>query len=314
MAITGPRGTGKTYGLLKYILNNNLRFIYMRRLRSQLEQCAGDESSNPFKTVNTDLNRCIVPQIKRGTMRFMDEEDEDNPVLVGYGAALSTVATIRGSDFSDVDCIVFDEYIPMTTEKPIKNEATAFFNFLETVNRNRELFGKPPIKCFMLGNANQLMNPYFLEWHFMKTALKMIRGNQMVWRNSDSTRIMVMLLNSPISEKKKETALYKNAGNDFLTMAIDNSFRTDETSISPRKLSDCRHIVSFGQIGIYQLKSDGKHYISETVSKSNYLEENEINISIFRARYGGLKTLYLYGYCVFENYDCEMIFRAYLNI
>ena len=317
MAVTGPRGTGKTYGLLKYILANNIRFIYMRRLRAQLDQCCSDENSNPFKAVNQDEGRDIEPQRKRGNVIFYDNEDldeDENPKAIGYGAALSTVATIRGSDYSDVECIVFDEYISMSTEKPIKGEAGAFLNFLETVNRNRELFGRSPVKVFMLGNANQLMNPYFLEWHFMKTALRMIHGGQMMWRNPDNTRIMVMLLNSPISERKKDTALYKNASDDFISMAIDNAFRTDETSIASRPLTDCRHVVSIGSIGIYQLKSTGEHYVSDTINRSNFYEENEINIIFFRNRFAGLKTLYLYGYMLFENYDCEMLFRAYFNI
>ena len=42
--------------------------------------------------------------------------------------------------------------------------------------------------------------------------------------------------------------------------------------------------------------------------------ENEINLKLFQTRYAGLKTLYLYGYCVFENYDCELLFREYIGL
>lgn len=322
MAITGPRGTGKTYGLLKYILDHNLTFIYMRRLKSQLDSCCGGEESNPFKAINTDTGSTVYPRRTHGTVRFLREPVADpdkqgekpDPLPIGYGVALSTVATIRGSDYSDVDCVIFDEYIAMTNERPIKDEVNAFMNFLETVNRNRELKGSPAVKVFMLGNANKLMNPYFLEWHFMKTALKMIHGEQMMWRTPDNARIMVMLLKSPISEKKKETALYKLASDDFISMAIDNAFKTDPTAIGARKLSDMRHIVSIGTIGIYRLKSTGYHYVSETINQSNYYEENEINIIFFRSRFILLKSIYLYGNMQFESYDVEMIFRAYIGI
>lgn len=315
MAITGPRGVGKTYGLLKYIREHQLRFIYLRRLKSQLDTCVSGEESNPFRALNLDTGDYVRAERKNGNVRFVyQQEDTDAGQLLGYGAALSTLASIRGADYSDVDVIVFDEYIAMKHERPIKDEAGAFRNFIETVNRNRELFGRPPVKVFMLGNANKLLNPYFVDWHFMKTALRMIRGNQMMYRTRDGNRIMVMLLNSPISEKKRQTALYSDAGSDFISMAIDNAFETDETAIKPAKLTDCRHIVSIGSIGIYQLKSTGRHYISETVSRSNYYPENEINLTFFQARFAGLKTLYLYGFCDFENYDCELLFRAYLGI
>lgn len=320
MTVTGPRGTGKTYGLFKYVVEHNLRFIYLRRLKSQLDACASGEENNPFKAVNTGTGKEIIPDRKNGMVRFLDctgiedKEDRKNAPVVGYGCALSTVATIRGSDFSDVDVIIFDEYIAMKNERPIKDECNAFLNFVETVNRNRELLGHDPVKVYMLGNANKLMNPYFLQWHFMKTALKMIAGKQMVYRTPDNSRIMVLLLDSPISEKKVDTLLYKNAGDDFITMAIDNAFQVDPTNIGSRKLTDCKHIVSFGNIGIYRLKSTGDVYVSQTTNKTNYIEENEINLLIFRSRYCLFKTIYIYGKMLFENFDCEMLFRAYFDI
>ena len=317
MTITGPRGTGKTYGLLKYIADHGYRMIYLRRLKSQLDACVSGEENNPFKSINADLGRNIIPQKKSGTVRFIEETgDEDDPsiTLIGYGVALSTVATIRGSDYTDVDCVVFDEFIAMKNERPIKDEFNAFLNFVETVNRNRELLGRDPVKIFMLGNANKLMNPYFLEWHFIKTALRMISGNQMVWRSPDNKRIMILLLNSPISKQKMETALYQNANADFLSMAIDNSFSVDPSKISARKLTDCKHIVSIGSIGIYQLKSSGDYYVSETIDKSNYYPENGINLKMFSAKYSLLKSIYLFGYILFENYESELIFREYLGL
>lgn len=311
MAITGPRGTGKTFGLLKYIADNNLRFIYMRRLRAQLDNAVSGPENNPFKAVNTYMGRSITPEKQNGTVCFIDDASEE---IMGYGVALSTVATIRGSDFSDVDVIVFDEFIAMAGERPIKDEVAAFYNFIETVNRNRELSGRDPVKCFLLGNANKLMNPYYLEWHFMKTALRMIRGDQMMWRSQDDNLIMVLLLHSPISDKKRDTALYRIAGGDFVDMALDNAFATDATKIGTRKLTDCRHIVSIGSIGIYQLKSTGEHYVSETINRSYYLQENEINLTIFRTRFLLLKSIYLAGFIRFENYDCELLFRAYIGL
>lgn len=315
MTVTGGRGTGKTYGLLKYILEHNIKFLYLRRLKSQLDECVSDAESNPFSKINIDCGTDIQVERKSGKVRFTAPiPDTDERRVIGFGAALSTMATIRGADFSQVECIVFDEYIAMKGERPIQAEAQALKNVIETVNRNRELFGKHPVKVIMLGNANKLMNPYFLDWHFMRTALRMIKGGQMVWRSKSGNRIMIFLLNSPISELKRKTALYEEQDNEFFGMALDNAFETDQTDIKTYKLTDCKHVISFGQIGIYQTKSDGRHYISETINKNNYYPENEINIKLFRARYAGLKTLYLYGYCSFENYELELLFREYIGL
>ena len=185
LSITSPRGTGKTFGLLKYIIEHDLRFIYLRRLQKQLDNCVSTAANNPFKAVNAAIGSEITAVRDHGSVEFRRpgaDPDQAELETIGYGAALSTVATIRGSDFSDVDVIVFDEFIAMTGERPIKNEVFAFLNFVETVNRNRELQGREPVKVFMLGNANRLMNPYFLEG-FGQTGFTESEQRRLIWYN-----------------------------------------------------------------------------------------------------------------------------------
>ena len=316
--VVGSRGTGKTYGLLKYVIENDLTFILLRRLQSQIQTIAGGTESNPFNKLNHDNDWTIQPIKKSGqTCFFQTETDENGKVrtvgkCLGYAMSLSTVSTIRGGDWSNVDVIIFDEHIPMIGERPIKDEFNSFLHFVETVNRNRELTGSASVKCFLLGNANQLCNPYYSGWRFMKTALKMIRGGQMVYRTPDGSRLMILLLNSPISERKKETALYKTTNADFIRNAIDNAFYVDATNVKSEKIAGMSHIVSVGEIGIYRMKS-GLFYVSETIQKNNYYQGQGIELSMMRKRFCLLPDVYLYGGMQFENYDCELLFRAYFN-
>ena len=224
ISVLGARGTGKTYGLFKWLIEHRRKFIYLRRLKSQLEECRKD-AGNPFKKLNIDMGINIRPFPLAGSVAF--NYDDRNGDIAAVGVALSVVANIRGVDYSDFDYIVFDEFILSDGERPIKNEFQAFLNFYETVNRNRELEGKPAVKCLMLGNANKISNPYFSGWHCMKRVLRMISGGQMVWRSDDKTRMIILLLDSPISQRKQSTVLYKNANADFIEMALDNAFRTD---------------------------------------------------------------------------------------
>ena len=175
ISVVGARGTGKTYGCFRWLLEHGQRFIYVRRLKSQLDECRKD-SGNPFKRLNTDLNLNIRPFPAGGTVAF--KYDDKLGKTAAVGVALSVVANVRGVDYSDFDYIVFDEFISSDGERPIKNEFQAFLNFYETVNRNRELEGRPAVKCIMLGNANRISNPYFTGWHCMRRVLNMIRGNQ----------------------------------------------------------------------------------------------------------------------------------------
>ena len=308
-SVTGARGVGKTYGLFKWCLEQGKKFIYLRRLKSQLDQCARTDG-NPFKKINTDTGRNIQPKSAGGNILFRDGEN-----LVAVGVALSTVANVRGIDFSDYDVIVFDEAIASEGERPIPKEFNAFLNFYETVNRNRELSGDKPVQAVLLGNANRLTNPYFSGWGFMKTALKMINGGQMVWRSRDGTRIMILLLDSPISKRKAETGLYKNASKDFVTMALDNAFRTDGTNIRSMPLIEYTHIVSVGEIGIYRHKTERKYYVSFTTKDQPFYDSYGIGLKMFQQDFYNLRLYYMINKIVyFENYECELIFRELFNL
>lgn len=310
--VVGARGTGKTYGIFKKLINEKKPFIYVRRLQSQLD-ISKSESGNPFRKLNADMGFEIMPRPRSKMCEFRHESGQGE--IVSLGVALSTVATIRGFDFSGYDYIIYDECIPMIGEKPIKDEFNAFLNLYETVNRNRELEGQAPVKCIMLGNANQLANPYFSGWHFTKIALKMIRGGQMVYTTNDKTRTIILLTNSPISSAKRQTSLYQNANDGFLTMALDNAFRTDETIIASKPLQEYNHVVSVGEIGIYRHKSNREYYVSSVTQKQPYYEDYGMGLKMFQSDFILLRSLYMSGKrFVFESYENEILFRNYIKI
>ena len=312
VSVVGARGVGKTYGIFKKLITAGEKFIYLRRLKSQLDQC-GKLEGNPFRKLNLDLGREITPYSSGGIIMFRSGDKTGD--IAAAGVALSVVANVRGIDFSDYNYIVFDEFIASIGERPIKNEFQAFLNFYETVNRNRELEGKAPVKCIMLGNANTLINPYFSAWHFMKTAVRMITGNQMVWRSSDQSRMVILLLHSPISERKKDSVLYQNATSDFIEMALDNSFRTDETNIRSEPLTEYIHMVSIGEIGIYKHKSERRYYVSGTQGDTPYYDAFGIGLKMFQQDYYMLRVHYMVSKNVwFESFELEIIFRELFGL
>ena len=307
ISVVGARGTGKTYGLFRWMIEHNQKFIYLRRLKSQLEECR-KEAGNPFKKINYDMNINIRSFPLAGSVSF--NYDMKDGKMAAVGVALSVVANIRGVDYSDFNYIVFDEFIASEGERPIRNEFQAFLNFYETVNRNRELEGKPAVKALLLGNANKISNPYFTGWHCMKRVLKMIIGKQMVWRSDDHSRMIVLLLDSPISSQKQDTVLYRNANQDFIRMALDNAFRTDETVIKSEPLKEFTHIVSVGEIGIYRHKDERRYYVSATTYKNPYYDAFGIGLKMFQQDYYMFRVYYMVNKNVtFENFECELIFR-----
>ena len=307
--VVGARGVGKTYGVMKYCIEHDIPFIYLRRLKTQLELCASIEG-NPFNKLNADLDLNIRPLNTRAGVVFADGEK-----TVALGVALSTVANVRGFDYSRFNMIIFDEAIASDGERPITKEFNVFLNFYETVNRNRELNGQAAVQCILLGNANRLTNPYFSGWHFMKIALNMIRGRQQVWFSGDRSRMMVMLLDSSISNRKKDTALYKNAGKDFTIMALDNAFRTDGTNIRSMPIREFNHLVSVGDIGIYRHKSERLYYVSFLTRGENTYDAYGMGLKMFQQDFYNLRLFYLVNKIVyFENYEAELIFRELFGL
>lgn len=310
LMVVGARGVGKTYGLMKYCIEHERPFIYLRRLKSQLDQCSFPDG-NPFKKLNADLGLNIEPKRNKGGVIFADGEK-----TYALGVALSTVANVRGFDYSNYDMIIFDEAIASDGERPIPNEFRAFLNFYETVNRNRELSGDPPTLAVLLGNANRLTNPYFSGWRFMKTALNMLKGKQMMWRSPDGSRAIVMLCDSVISEKKRETALYKNADDGFMQMALDNAFRTDATNIKSMPIKEFNHLVSIGELGIYKHKSKRIYYVSFLVGDNvSKYEPYGMSLKMFQLDFYSLRLFYIVQKIVyFENYEAELIFRELFDL
>ena len=70
LMVVGARGTGKTYGLLKTLVKKEEPFIYLRRLKTQLDECC-KISGNPFKKINSDLDINIVPVSSASSVVFL---------------------------------------------------------------------------------------------------------------------------------------------------------------------------------------------------------------------------------------------------
>ena len=234
----GGRGTGKTYGALKYLTEHKEKYVFMRRTQTQLDMITNPFFS-PFKPINEDLHHNIQPiAISKGCTALYECDEEDKPIdgePLGFTAALSTVKNLRGFNLEDVKICLFDEFIGEQHERPIKDEAGAFYNAYETMNRNRELKGEPALKMICLANANNIANPIFVDLELVNIAQKMLDNKQEVNILRDKNCAIVMLFNSPIGKMKTETALYKmTKASNFYKMSIGNDFGR-LTVISVRK-------------------------------------------------------------------------------
>ena len=317
--IVGGRATGKTYTSLETVVNENIKFMFMRRTQEQANLINKPEFS-PFKTLNRDhgWNIGTKPITKYNSAFYNMEEDGETltpqgPPL-GYTCALSTISNMRGFDASDVKILIYDEFIPERHERPLKNEGHAFLNAYETINRNRELNGQKPLQVLCLANANDLANPLFMELKLVRKAEQMRRKGQEI-SIDDKRGIAIFILNkSPISEQKRNTALYRlSQDTEFSEMSLENNFMGEESGkIKSRPLCEYKPLVSIGEICIYEHKGYGSYYVStHRVGSPPSFGAGEIERARFQRQYNWLWLEYMRNNVEFEDILCEILLTKY---
>lgn len=312
----GGRGTGKTYGAIKYLLENRIKFLYLRRTSSQME-LVSKEGFCPIVKIGADLGMalCTVSLGKYATaVHRINDEGNAMGEAVAYIMALSTISSARSIEASSVTCLLYDECVPELHEKQIKAESTAFLNCVETISRNRELQGKEPLKVVCLANANNMEAAILKALNCIKP-LDQMKKKRQSYRVDNVTGLTIALLNdSPISAEKRQTALYKltmNTG-DFTDMALANNFSQDNyIDIANRSLAEYNPVASIGTITLYRHKNNYTWYVSETKSGSpeefvNSLTERQR----FRKKYFRAWEDYFDKKVLFENVSAKVFFKA----
>lgn len=313
----GGRGIGKTYGALldarSESVKNDSGFVYLRRTQTQADMCAKPELS-PFKQIDTDHAFLTeVRPITKYTSGFYNEDGK----LLGYTAALSTLSNIRGVSMQPfVDLIIYDEFIPERHERPIKHESDALFNAYETIARNVELSGKEPVQLCCYANANDVGNPIFTGLGIVNIVHKMNRDNRQVWEIPDRGILIINLDNSPVSVRKADTALYRlTKGSGFSEMALHNTFQNAaESEYRSVPLSECKPVVSVGELTIYEHKSNGSFFVTNhrAGSPTEY-GSGDTDLARFKAAHIWLWREYLQRNVIFLDYSVELLFRSYFG-
>ena len=315
--IMGARAIGKTYGSIKYMLDHSIKFIYMRRTQTQVDLIK-TPALNPFKPLEAEGYETVTrPIAKNVTGVYSLDEDKPSGPALAYILALSTVSNIRGFDASDVDVMIYDEFIGEKHEKSISNEGLAFLNAIETIARNRELKGQKPLKVICLSNTNDLVNPIFIELKLVTVVEKMIKDNSDYKNIKDRGVSIYLLHNSPISRQKASTSLYKLAGEGvFSGMALDNDFSQEYMAmVKSQSLKEYKAMVVAGELCIYKHKSKRQYYVTAHVSgKPEVYDSSEIEIRRFTTDYYFLKLSYLARHIYFETYLLQILFERYFKL
>lgn len=313
--VPAARGTGKTYGSLKYHVEHRNKILLIRRTKTEAELQAKAESTS-YKTVLDDMGitewGCTSSaSAGYGTVQIREGEQER---ILAYVSALNTFANIRGIDFSDVDYIVYDEFIAEPHVRKIKNEGMALANLYESVNRNRELKGRPPVQLLCLANSVNMANDPFMYFNLIEEAERMLQEGREIAELGN--KLLIIPQHSPVSEKKAETALYKAVSDEYAQMAIHNKFiLNDFTYVQKRSLKEYNCQYQVGDLFVYKHKSNHEYYVTFTRGQTkNRYTNGYADLSRFRRDKWRFLGFYLDGMIRFENYRSVALWEKYFAI
>lgn len=323
----GGRGIGKTYSALDccreiatqdWILDESIeknRFLYMRRTAVEAQSVAAPESC-PFKTYNKNEKYTINADFnsKLGFGKFyLDDEKEHH---VGYCAALSTFANLRGIDFVDVPFILYDECIPENKNKhPLKDEGFLFLNMLETINRNRKIEGLPEVIVVMLSNPIDLASPFLSQLELTPTINKMIFRNQDKYTDYQRSFHLEKLTNHVVSKDKESSFLYRFAApTGFNDRALSGDFMDNDLGLVKKvNLTEYTAFLSVENICVYKHKSDTEYYISQTMNHAQYVFKAYEREKVRTVFYWLYKLLVVERKVFYDNFNTKVVFEAMIR-
>lgn len=303
--LIGARRTGKTYGVSKYLLDNNRKFMYIRRTTGELE-FAMSERNFAFRNM-LECGYALTP-VRDGKYNYTIQTAEDAPQIIGSATSLTLVSKMRGFDASEITDIMFDEFIPEKHVARIPHEGDAVLNMYETINGNRELQGKPPVRLWMLANSNNL-NSEIIGAFSIRQKIEQMQIKKQEYSEYRNMTI-VLSMNSPISEAKRNTALYKAIDdNQFTEMALHNSFSYDDFSNIKKNynMAEYKPRCRIGQYVILDHKSNGSVLVVENsvMPVSSVYDFTDYSLKAFRISNADLITCYVWGYLSFDSYDTK---------
>lgn len=303
----GGRGIGKTFSILKHRCINayhdpeHYKFIWLRDSDQVVKKiAAGNSLTKPI-----ELNDPLFPHISikkiEGNYCFVVDE---NDTVIGYLMALSTFHNARGISYEDVNCIIWDEFIPEEGTLVKKHQGSIFLNMYESVNRNRELDGFDPVKIIFLSNTNDIYSDVLADLGVASIIEQMQADQKDHYENAD---ILIEFLSSAaFYEKKKDTFIYRiNQNNKFNAMALDNSF-TNSTSLIKRsvRLKGSKGLLTVDNAYTLIELPDNSLYFKRGAWKDllNYDMDNDQEAILFRLLFTDkLRLQYIAGNMFFDS-------------
>ena len=245
--IVGGRNTGKTYSTLKYLIEHNITFAYIKRTNDDIKAISVktvtrnkavkvmDVDLSPFKSINRDCGTNVKAiAVDKGISGFYNCDADGLPCskLLGYALSLNAVQFFKGFDLSDVDVICFDEASQLLGTNAYK-EDIAILELYKTITRDSVHKGRN-VPLIALSNACDINAPIVKAFNLVQDLTNLIvskKEDLIVDRDGAKIYLQMLKPNPHFLQKERESPLYKlTKGTLWNEYAYGNDFSYCDTS------------------------------------------------------------------------------------
>lgn len=329
--VVGSRGIGKTYGLrLQFIrdkIKDDYNFVELVRYKNELAGVAAGyfdriESNGEFKDkiFKTNNNMAFIADKPK------NEDDTPDWKVCGYFLALSQAQQLKKRTFNRVKRICFDEAILDKTDRfhhYLPREFSVLANIVDTVSRERaDVEGVKP-HLYLLGNALDVMNPYFIQYNVG------IPKHGYSWHKNKTMLLHYAEDKDYSKQKATETVAGRMlAGTEEGAIANNNSFAKLNNDFIMKKTKEAK--FTFGIVyngvafGIWTDWVNGYYFVNSKIPKNTNrpvftltLDDNRFNyIAARRAEtmLQGFTEMHYAGCIRYETIPIRERFKDILNL
>lgn len=316
IVIVGARQIGKTYGILKTLCQKDTPFIYLRRTKDELDLITSNDDLNPFNPLEQeDIH--ITFQRDGKVYAFGEEISETEFDNKGIMLSLSTIAKMRGFSGGAFTDVFLDEFIPEKTVLRRKHEGDALLNAYTTINGNRELQGKPPLKMWLAANAFDRDNAILETLGLINVLDKMERKKQEYTIVNDSC-LVIRPLSKGITEQHRKTAmnrflLAQDTAKEYLGTALENSFAYDDAEkIRPRDIKGHVPLTRAGKVFLYT--NGTSIYVCRSRHGKRGYGESENDKILAQLEFPIIREFFNRGLVYFSDAETMLYFKRYFSI
>ena len=250
--IFGERSNGKTYAVLKYMLeryaSKHIQGAIIRRWRDDF---VGKRGASMFDAlvVNNEIQKITNGEFTDvyyySGRWYLCRYDEDTRVTdekpFCYGFALTSMEHDKSTSYPEVGTILFDEFITRSGFLP--DEFVLFTNTLSTIIRHKiDVYGEP-IKIFMCANPVNAYCPYFAEMG-LKHIKDMEQGKIDVYTYGESGLKVAVEYVKPTKQGKKSDK-YFAFDNPKLKMVVGGAWEIGIYPHCPTKIKPKNIIFTY---------------------------------------------------------------------